>query len=411
MNSWEPVLTKDLQDKAKDIMPRIWQKVHDSCDEQKDVRLITGLPGKTLFLSLSNENKFPFDDSLAWLLNKIGENIQFDVSLMNGIAGIGYVLKLIDDEYGIIDSAVLTQFYKYTRLLIKKSIYEGNHDLLHGYLGGCYFLLEDENSPLNFEVIDEAINDLKRRIIPQNKGVGWLSKTELMIIFPEIELSKIKSANLGMSHGSAGIIMLLSKLIKQYPQLMISHLRNEALDCLINEESPENKSKNGFYYSVFAGDYGKSYKGQLSWCYSDLGTSLMYFNLALMMQDDSLYKRADRIAQSCSNIKLENVPYICSGLCHGAAGVAHMFNRIFQITSNQIYKNAAIYWYSVLINEFLLMDNLTKEIQVLDFDKKNGCRKISNDFGFLEGLSGIGLSLMSSMSCKFPTWDKLLLMQ
>jgi len=127
-----------------------------------------------------------------------------------------------------------------------------------------------------------------------------------------------------------------------------------------------------------------------------------------MSRDKALIERAKKIADSCREITFENTPSMGSGLCHGASGIAYMFNKIYQFTKLERYKEASIYWYTVLFDEFV--DQSGTLIQVLDFDKVIMGKKVSKDCGFLEGLAGIGLSVMSAISYEKTEWDKLLLL-
>ncbi|SRR6266536_3468501 len=34
-----------------------------------------------------------------------------------------------------------------------------------------------------------------------------------------------------------------------------------------------------------------------------------------------------------------------AGLCHGAAGLGHIFNRLFQATGEEVFREAARYWF------------------------------------------------------------------
>ena len=86
-----------------------------------------------------------------------------------------------------------------------------------------------------------------------------------------------------------------------------------------------------------------------------------------------------------------------SGLASGSTGFAHLFNRLFHASSNELFAYAARYWYSQAI-----------------------CRLPANGIGgflaegipaigLLYGTSGVALSLLAAISHTEPDWDQLLL--
>ncbi len=77
-------------------------------------------------------------------------------------------------------------------------------------------------------------------------------------------------------------------------------------------------------------------------------------------------------------------------LCHGTAGTAHLFNRLFQATGEPIFESAAVTWF----------------LRTLDLART---APIAADPGFLTGGAGIGLALLAAIHPSEPEWDRLLL--
>ena len=94
-----------------------------------------------------------------------------------------------------------------------------------------------------------------------------------------------------------------------------------------------------------------------------------------------------------------------AGLCHGTAGIAHIYKRMYINTNIIEFKDASNYWYS-------------ETLKMAKYDIPSGFlayRPIENgglkkEFGFLDGISGIGLSLISAISDIEPAWDEALLL-
>jgi lantibiotic biosynthesis protein len=410
MSNWEPILDNGLSSKAAFVYDSIGNTISKQIELDNKLDLLRGKVGQLLFLSHFSRDEKEVSRHLECIFDKIKDDLKVDGALMTGLAGLGYVIKIIQSRNSWLDVDVLNDFFPVVRKFAIKSIDRGNFDFMYGYLGQCYFLLEQVKCDENRELFKEAVRDLESQSIPQEKGIGWINPWEEKIVLSSIgDKFESKVANLGMSHGLPGIIYILVKLQNVYPELEITSLIERALYCLISQESEQNKDETGFYYPIYSGEMGKLRRGQLSWCYSDLGISMMFYNLWNITGDDQFKSRADKISKSCAKIRGDQIVSMCSGLCHGASGIAHMFNKVYQITKEEYFKDIALYWYDLLFNDFLVR-NQNGSIQAINFEKKANRRIISNDYGFLEGLSGIGLSIHTALLGEYPYWDKLLLL-
>jgi lantibiotic modifying enzyme len=77
------------------------------------------------------------------------------------------------------------------------------------------------------------------------------------------------------------------------------------------------------------------------------------------------------------------------GLCHGSAGLAHLFNRMYQVTAEPALAEAARFW-----------GERTLEL----------CATAAPDHpGLLEGTAGIALALEALGTTAEPVWDQMLL--
>lgn len=93
-----------------------------------------------------------------------------------------------------------------------------------------------------------------------------------------------------------------------------------------------------------------------------------------------------------------------AGICHGTAGIAHIFNRFFFETKMPIFKDTANYW----IKETLKM--ATHDDGLAGYKSFYSEKEWVKEYGLLEGVAGIGLALLSHISDEEPTWDRCLLL-
>ena len=93
-------------------------------------------------------------------------------------------------------------------------------------------------------------------------------------------------------------------------------------------------------------------------------------------------------------------------LCHGSAGIAHLFNRIFQQTGDTLFLEASLRWYSYLLG-------LSAESRFKDKATETTHTALDKSAPFipelLEGDIGVMLSLLSAMTSAPPGWDRVLL--
>ena len=96
-----------------------------------------------------------------------------------------------------------------------------------------------------------------------------------------------------------------------------------------------------------------------------------------------------------------------AGLCHGAAGVGHLFNRMFQATGEERLAEAARLWFERTFTFQAPGEPIAGfRAWEVGIEGNPGWRP---DAGFLEGAAGVGLALLGAVSGVEPAWDRVLL--
>ena len=116
-----------------------------------------------------------------------------------------------------------------------------------------------------------------------------------------------------------------------------------------------------------------------------------------------------KIAHRAARCPVEKSGVVDGGLCHGAAGVAHLFNRLFQATGDEVLKRAACLW----LSRTLEMHQPGKGIAGFpkgapDSSPKDEPRW-SAELGILEGAAGVALALLAGITDIEPQWDRVML--
>ena len=95
------------------------------------------------------------------------------------------------------------------------------------------------------------------------------------------------------------------------------------------------------------------------------------------------------------------------GLCHGAAGLGHIFNRLFQASGEEVFRDAACSWFEHTLN-FKLANEGFGGFLFYRVTEEDGATWEAEP-GILEGAAGIALALLAASTSIEPAWDRMLL--
>ncbi|MBB6503025.1 lanthionine synthetase LanC family protein [Pedobacter cryoconitis] len=270
---------------------------------------------------------------------------------------------------------------------------KNNYDFLHGSTGIAYYLLyTDYERNLNlFYTFFEELNRIMKEgssMIPHYNPIT-----------NKLESEKI---NPSLSHGLASILKVSVQCFKQnICKKEAGKMAYLIIDYLL---SNSNFDKSICYYASIIDEKNDKFS-RLSWCYGDLGIGYILFQSSLVFNDDKLRKFSlEILTNSTKRRSKESTGVIDAGICHGTAGIAYIYNKMWASTKDLIFKDACDYWISKTIEFSTYTDG------VAGYKKYNSISKnYENSFGILEGAAGIGLVLMSYLSGDF-SWDYCLLL-
>ena len=136
---------------------------------------------------------------------------------------------------------------------------------------------------------------------------------------------------------------------------------------------------------------------RLGWCYGDAGILALMSALAERFPMPGGNEPVLSWARKAAARSFEDSGVVDAGLCHGAAGLGHLFNRIYQWSGDELCYDAAIRW-------IMLAVALRQE-----FPDSGGHSLLQAPTqGFLAGSSGVGLAFLAATSSVPPVWDTLL---
>ena len=377
----------------------------ESFKSNANLGLTGGKTGVAVFLfyySKLVDKQEPYDYALE-LLTSVFDDINKGNNLYthaSGLAGIGTTLEILTQE-DFIDAntdEIIGGLDEYLYQLLITELKNKNYDFLHGALGIAFYFLQRNSNKNSEKFITEFVNELDKRAVKDELGVRWFS-----ILNREKD---IKGFNLSLSHGIASIITFLSKLyFAGIAKEKVSGLLSGAVKYLLNQQLDISKFKSNFPSWVCKDEH--STHSRLAWCYGDLGIGIALWQAGNNTNNKEWKNKAVEILLHSSKRKdlKENI-VVDAGLCHGTAGIAHIFNRMYNYTGKEEFNDAAMYWFDETL-KMAKFDNGLAGYKVWRTAEHGG---LQNEYGFLEGIAGIGLALISAVSDIEPAWDECLLL-
>jgi lantibiotic modifying enzyme len=220
-------------------------------------------------------------------------------------------------------------------------------------------------------------------------------------------MEESSTIDLGIAHGVAGVIGALAQVHHRgIEPTKCSALLSKACRWLLGRElAPGGASRFGAKW-VRGGD-GRATR--LAWCYGDLGIAISLLAAARCLGDLALEATACDIALSAARRTGSNAGVIDASLCHGAFGVAHLFNRLYQTTGLTRLGLASRHWFTVAL------DLREEGVGIGGYSARkgspggDGALRNVPDVSFLTGAVGIALILLGATTKVEPTWDRVIL--
>jgi lantibiotic modifying enzyme len=324
------------------------------------------------------------------------DRYQPSLSYCSGLSGILEGIRLSNEE-GFIE---MDENYVDTHSTFKQQIQahanNNDFDYLHGAGGILLYLLRHSPKP-GAALIPAYLKALQMHGIKKDNSICWES-----IINIE---SGQKGYNLSLSHGISGTIILLCRILDKEPdnkearQLVI-----QSLNYLLSQKNNPLTHSVSLFPSI-SGESAASDNSRLGWCYGDLGNAMALSAAGKTLQNPAYSNLAIQILEHAAQRRgLPENRVGDAGICHGTAGIAHIFNRFYQYTQKTEFKEAALYW----IRQTLDMSTHTDGLAGYKIpDGKQGWK---NETSLLEGIAGIGLVLLAALDDKEPKWDRCLLL-
>lgn len=335
-----------------------------------------------------------------------------DTSLYGGLTGVAWIIQHAGKTLGKKKIQKFRELQELNRDIddfllkwLRKDVGEHNYDLVGGLVGiGVYFLerLPKRNAYRGLETI---VRLLSQQAIVNDDGICWFTPPSL-IPSSQIEQHPQGYYNLGLAHGIPGIIAFLSHAYSAgIVRSESERLLRGAVSWLLRQKLPDSASA-VFAYTV--SQTAQATSSRLAWCYGDAGIVAALCTAASSLDDNELHSAAMQIAHRAAHRLIANSGVVDAGICHGAFGLAHIFNRLYQATQEPQFLEAALRWF----DHGWQMHQPDKGIADYLFYQMGGggTQEWIPVPGLLMGLTGLGLVTLAGVTDYKPAWDRFLLL-
>jgi len=232
-------------------------------------------------------------------------------------------------------------------------------------------------------------------------GITWFTSPELLTS-EQREVAPRGYYNLGVSHGVPAVIAVLAATAAAGVETArLESLASRAVAWLLAQEQDPAL---GSLFPNWLGERIAPHRSRLAWCYGDAGIAAALLTAGRAAGRADWEREALRIARQAASRPPDAGLVLDAGLCHGAAGIGHLFNRLSQATGDEVLKAAAHAW----LGRVLTLRQPGQGVGgFLAWAASRGGWQ--DDPGLLTGAAGAGLALLAAVSSVEPSWDRVLL--
>jgi hypothetical protein len=302
-------------------------------------------------------------------------------SLYAGFPGVAWAVELVDrllgadgeDRNGAIDEALTHLLRRYPE--------QAPYDLIDGLVGIGVYALARWPRPGAGASLSGVVGQLARRARQDGDGVFWWTPPR------DYPVPLPGRVDLGLAHGIAGVIAFLARVDRlglggQAARPLLDGAVSWLLAHLVETAA-------GPTVPCIVADGVEPEPARSAWCYGDPGVAAALLLAARDAGEPAWAQAATGLALRAAARPPGQAGVTDPGLCHGSAGLAHLFNRMYQVTAEPALAEAARFW-----------GERTLEL----------CATAAPGHpGLLEGTAGVALALEALGTTAEPVWDQMLL--
>jgi len=410
---WQAITTADTRHECWSAIGDIERALNDHVarqaandDLQSDPRMSGGDAGVALFfayLHAAAGNVDAGDRALEALEMSTSALAHRDLlpTLFSGFFGVGWVVTHLTRELFEGDSDLARDLDDALGQLLDNLKEKPPFELIGGLAGYGTYLVERLPDPGAAQLLGRILDLLETT---RDEAGTWFSDPEWLPDWQR-ELMPRGCHNLGVAHGVPGVIGFLAAAHREgVNDPRVTRLAEDSVRWLLAQRRP---GLDGSEFPSHVPPDGEARPTRTAWCYGDLGVAAVLLSAAQSFGRADWEAEALDIAHVAARRSVEETKVMDVGLCHGAAGIAHLFNRVHQATGDAVTGDAARDWYQRALDMRRPGEGMAGLLSWVDTAPQQGIWK--GEAGFLSGVAGVGLALLAAVTEFEPVWDRVLL--
>jgi hypothetical protein len=412
-DTWEPVLEGALAERAWRTVRTIAAALPAAHEQSgAGAALVNGWAGTALLwaeLERARPELLPegtsSEDTLARAMEEVAAH-PYGPDLFGGFSGVAWAVARQEpeegwgpdeDPLGEVDSALET--------FLSRRPPTRDYDLIRGLVGMGVYALERAARPAAARCFEQLLAQLTETAERRDGGLTWWTPPELLTPFQPDAYPR-GGYNLGMAHGVPGVVALLALALARGvgERARTRQLLVGATEWLAAQRLPPGET--GLFSWVIAEPEPRG-PARCAWCYGEPGTSLALLAAGRALGRPEWEALALEGARLAAVRPLEHTGVNDAGLCHGASGVGHVFNRLYQATGEPWLREAAVTWLTRALDMAVPGEGVGG---YRAWEKLPGQEaRWSAVPGVLTGAAGVALALVAGATARAPRWDRMLL--
>lgn len=412
MTPWQPILTGGAAEQALEAVAAIAADLSYPADSPWKVGLERDVPhslgygnaGMALFFCYLGEclqNDAHAETARLFLNDAVvgmdQERMPYD--LFQGISGICWAYEHLAGRLPVKAQREDRRREYDTKLLDWCRAENTSAALADGISGVCLYAAEMRPEHSANTLSSAVTHLLANTAEPISSGVAWrVSQSVVSHIRKHFPAFAGNVYSMSVAHGTAGIVGgLLATCNNRAEGATCIRLIERAIAWMLANRHADDSP----HFPVAIGtELPRLPAVPNGWYVGDPGVFTVLFNAGVLLDRQDWKAVALQIARLHAGRPLdghqtENNDFT---LNHGWAGLAHLYNRLFHATGDELFADAARYWYTKILN-------------LRDPQKGIGGFSLEDAElrGFLRGAAGLGLALLAAIHPVEPAWDRALL--
>jgi lantibiotic modifying enzyme len=324
--------------------------------------------------------------------------------LYSGFSGIAWSIEQLG-AMGIPSIEDLEEVDEALLGLVSRQPWKAAYDLVIGLVGIGVYALERLPRPVAARSLEEIVARLGELSIRNGPGISWWTPPDHL---PEHQRILYRDGyfNLGAAHGVPAVVALLALIARAgVAEQRARELAEGGARWLLANVLPDSP---GARFPSFIAPGIPARSTRSAWCYGDPGVVLCLLVAARALSDHGLERAVLELARETAQRPAKQAGVLDAGVCHGAAGLGHIYNRIYQATREPLFKEAATLWFTQALELRRTGEGVAGYCAWTQLPGTEEAGWVP-DGSLLTGAAGIALALLAACHPSPPAWDGMLM--